>query len=171
MRGVALAALVALAVAACGTGERPQTPQPREGRAGLQLSGTVGGSQVAVSDGSPDLILGDCDVVGGPAYDLCAVSRDLRGAPVVLTVRNPDALREGETLPVENPGCTGQGCDAITEVAVVDVLLGEERPQRAAGGMLVLTAVEDGRRYAGRLRLELPDGVLSGHFDLVPRPR
>lgn len=156
---------------ACGTGERPQTPQPREGRAGLQLSGTVAGSQVAVSDGSPDLTLGDCDVVGGPARDLCVVSRDLRGGPVVLTVRNPEVLVAGETLPVEDPGCTGQGCDAVTDVAVVDVLLGENRPRRATSGMLALTAVQQGRRYAGSLRLELPDGVLSGHFDLVPRPR
>lgn len=171
MRRAALAVLVVLVMVACGTGERPQTPQPREGRAGLQLSGTVAGSQVAVSDGSPDLTLGDCDVAGGSARDLCAVSRDLRGGPVVLAVRNPEVLVAGETLPVEDPGCTGQACDAVTDVAVVDVLLGEERPRRATSGILTLTAVQEGRRYAGRLRLEVPDGALSGHFDLVPRPR
>lgn len=172
MRRTALVLLTVLVlVAACGTGERPQTPQPRDGRAGLQLSGTVAGSQVAVSDGSPDLILGDCDVLGGPAHDLCAESRDLRGGPVVLAVRNPAVLVAGETLPVEDPGCTGQGCDAVADVAVVDVLLDGNGPRRATSGVLALTAVQEGRRYAGSLRLELPDGTLSGHFDLVPRPR
>lgn len=171
MRRCALALCLVLAVGACGTGEQPQTPQPREGRAGLQLSGTVGGAQVAVSDGSPDLVVGDCDVVGGPAQDLCVVSRDLRGGPVIVTVRNPDVLVEGATLPVGDPGCVGRACDEVTDVAVVDVALGEDGSRRAAGGMVTIRVVEPERRYVGRLRLELPDGLLSGHFDLVPRPR
>lgn len=166
-----LAAVVALAVAGCGTGEQPQTPQPRDGRAGVQLSGTLDGSQVAVSDGSPDLIVGDCDVVGGAARDLCVVSRDLRGGAVVLTVRNPDALVAGTALPVATSDCEGVACDTVTDVAIVDVRLGDTVGQRASGGQVDVTVVDEGRRYAGRLRLELPGGSLSGHFDLVPRPR
>jgi hypothetical protein len=157
-------------VSACGTGEQPQTPQPRDGRAGLQLSGTVAGSQVAVSDGSPDLIVGDCDVVGGAARDVCVVSRDLRGGPVTLAVRNPDVLVEGETVPVEDSGCAGAACDDVTGGAVVDVLVGEDYEHRAEGGTLTLDTVDEPRHYAGRLRLHLPDGVLSGRFDVVPRP-
>lgn len=168
MRLRALVLAVLLSAVACGTGEQPQTPQPRDGRAGLQLSGTVDGRQVAVSDGSPGLVVGDCD---GAPRDLCAVSRDLRGGPVVVTVRNPDALVAGTALPVQDSDCAARSCDAITGAAVVDVRLGEGPAQRATGGRLELTVVEEGRRYAGRLRLELPGGSLSGHFDLVPRPR
>lgn len=157
-------------LSACGTGEQPQTPQPRNGRAGLQVSGTVAGSQVAVSDGSPDLIVGDCAVVGGAADDVCVVARDLRGGEVTLAVRNPDVLVEGETVPVEDPGCAGSACDDVTDAAVVDVLVGEEYQRRAESGTLTLTAVQEPVHYAGRLRLHLPDGVLSGHFDVVPRP-
>jgi len=157
-------------LSACGTGEQPQTPQPRDGRAGLQLAGTVAGSHVAVSDGSPDLIVGDCDVVGGAARDVCVISRDLRGEEVTIVVRNPDVLVEGKTVPVEDPGCAGAACDAVTDVAVVDVRLGEEYQRRATGGALTLTAVEERLHYAGGLRLDLPDGALSGHFDVVPRP-
>lgn len=165
-----LAAALAVVAAACGTGEQPMTPQPRDGRAGLQLSGTLAGAQVAVSDGSPDLVVGDCEVVGGAAHDLCVLSRDLRGGPVVLAVRNPDVLAEGSTVPVGDPGCAGDACDAVTDVAVVDVAVDGDVRQRATGGMLALTVVDEERRYAGRLRLDLPGGALSGHFDLVPRP-
>lgn len=171
MTGRALLVLLALVVGACGTGDQPRTPQPRDGRAGLQLSGTLAGAQVAVSDGSPDLIVGDCDLAGGPQQDLCVVSRDLRGGPVRVVVRNPDVLVEGEAVAVGDPGCTGQACDAVTDVAVVDVALGEDLRQRATGGTLSLTVVDHEQRYAGRLRLELPGGDVSGHFDLVPRPR
>lgn len=167
-----LAAFAVLAlVTACGTGELPQTPQPRDGRAGLQLSGTVAGSQVAVSDGSPDLTVGDCAVVGGAAVDLCVASRDLRGGPVVLTVRNPAALVEGVTVPVEDSDCDGPACDAVTDVAIVDVALGDAVRRRAVGGRLEITVADEGARYAGSLHLDLVDGDLSGHFDLVPRPR
>lgn len=158
----------ALLLAGCAT-EDSLTPQPRDGRAGLQLSGTVDGAQVAVSDGSPDLVVGDCDVVGGPAEDLCVVTRDLRGEPVTLAVRNPGVLEAGEAVTVADAGCRGRACDEVTDEAVVDVVIGETR-HRAQGGTLGLTRVDEGRRYVGRLRVELDAGVLSGHFDLVPRP-
>lgn len=164
------AAFALLLVAACGTGEQPRTPQPRDGRAGLQLSGTVAGAQVAVNDGLPDLVVGDCTVAGGAQEDLCVASRDLRGEAVVLAIRNPAVLAEGETIPVEDHGCRGRRCDDVTDAVVVDVLLGEDLRQRAAGGMLAMTVVEESERYAGRVRLDLPRGVLSGFFDVVPRP-
>lgn len=167
-----LAVLVAAAVlGACGTGERPQTPQPRDGRAGLQLSGTVAGAQVAVSDGSPDLLVGACGESGSGGGDLCVVSRDLRGGPVIIAVRNPGVLVAGRTVGVGDPGCAGPACDDVTDVAVVEVLIGDGFRQRAVGGAVAVTVVEEARRYAGRLRLQLPDGTLSGHFDVVPRPR
>ncbi|HVL98990.1 MAG TPA: hypothetical protein VM324_06845 [Egibacteraceae bacterium] len=126
---------------------------------------------MAVSDGSPDLVFGDCGGPVGTGRDLCVVSRDLRGGPVTIAIRNPGALVAGRTVPVDDPGCSGRACDAVRDVVVVEVLVGEDFRQRAVGGALAVTVVEEDRRYAGRMRLELPDGALSGHFDLVPRPR
>lgn len=144
-------------------------PQPRDGRAGLQMSGTVGGSHVAVSDGNPRLIVGDCDVVGGAAEDVCVVSHDVRGQEVTLALRNPAVLAEGERLVIEDPGCAAGACDSVTDVAVVDVTIGDAQ-RRATGGTLTVTTLDAEERYAGGLRIELPDGVLSGHFDVVPQP-
>lgn len=170
-RMVVLLAVVVLA--SCGTGDASRSiqQQPRDGRAGVQLSGTVAGSQVAVSDGSPRLIVGDCLVVGGAAEDVCFVSRDLRGQPVVLAFRNPHVLAEGERVPISDPGCaTPAACTEVTGVAVVDVLVGEDIDQRAVGGALTLAVVQESVRYAGEVRLDLPEGRLSGLFDVVPRP-
>lgn len=168
-----VAVLAAVALVACGTGDASRSiqQQPRDGRAGVQLSGTVAGSQVAVSDGSPRLIVGDCDVVGGVADDVCFLSRDLRGEPVVLAFRNPGVLEQGERVPVSDPGClTPAECTDVTGAAVVDVLVGEDVDQRAVGGVLILAVVQESARYAGEIRLDLPEGHLSGLFDVVPRP-
>ncbi|MGH3664612.1 MAG: hypothetical protein ACRDU8_00720, partial [Egibacteraceae bacterium] len=84
------------ALAACGTagtGEGVAGIEPREGRSGLMLSGTVSGRQVAVNDGAPRMRLTDCDVNDGPDTDLCFISRDLDGNFFALVVENPDALR------------------------------------------------------------------------------
>lgn len=167
-----MAVLAAAALVSCGTGDGPRAAQqPRGGRAGVQLSGTVAGAQVAVSDGGPRLIVGDCRVVGGAGDDVCFVSRDLRGKPVTLAFRNPDVLQPGQQVPVEDPGCvTPADCTDVTGVAVVDLIMGEDVDQRAVGGMLTLAVVQESLRYAGEIRLELPDGRLSGVFDVVPRP-
>lgn len=165
--------LAAFALSACATGDQPQRAQqqPRDGRAGLQLSGTVASSHVAVSDGRPDLIVGDCPGIEASAEDVCVVARDLRGQLVTLAVRNPAVLVEGERVRVDDPECVSpMACSDVSDAAVVDVVVGEQPRQRAVGGVLAMTVVEERARYAGRVDLELPDGRLSGHFDVVPRP-
>lgn len=144
-----------------------QTTQPRDGRAGLQLTGTVGGRQVAVSDGAPQLDVGDCDPASGVDRDLCVIADDIDGQLIVLVIENPDVLRAPATLPVIDPGC-GDACDDVTGGVVIDVQLGTAPRVRARGGRLDLTVVQPFVRYAGDVRLQLPSGSLAGSFDLVP---
>ena len=161
--------VVALAVLLSGCWSAPaQTVQPRDGRAGLQLSGTVGNRQLAVSDGSPDLNAGDCDPAGGGDRDMCIIADDIDGQLVVVVFENPDVLRAGADLPVVDPACSG-GCDGVTEGGVVDLQLATGERQRAGGGRVVLTEVERFRRYVGELRLDLGSGTVSGSFDVIPR--
>lgn len=166
------AALVLAACGTAGTGTGTAAVEPREGRSGLQLSGTLGGRQIAVNDGLPRLVVGDCDPPDGPDSDVCAVSRTIDGRLLVLALENPEALRVGTELPVGDAACgSPRACDAVTDVAIVDVQLDSGRRVRATGGSVTLTAVEPFLRYAGSVRLQLPGrGTLTGTFDLVPRP-
>lgn len=160
--------VLGLAVLTAGCWPTPaQTPQPRDGRSGLQLTGTVAGRQLAVSDGAPELTVGDCDPGTGGDTDICAIADDIDGQLVVLVIENPDVLRAPATLPVVDPAC-GDACDDVTEGVVIDVQLGTDPRVRARGGRLELTVVEPFVRYAGDMRLQLPSGSLSGSFDLVP---
>lgn len=144
------------------------TTQPRDGRAGLQLTGTLADTHIAVSDGAPDLQLGDCDPDVTGDSDLCAIADDITGELVVLVIENPDVLGTDVSLQVADPGC-GADCDDVDDVAVVDVQLGTAPRVRARGGRLQLGEVIPFSRYVGEVRLELPSGALSGTFDLVPR--
>jgi hypothetical protein len=161
---------VALAVLLAGCWSAPaQTVQPRDGRAGLQLSGTVGNRQLAVSDGSPDLNVGDCDPAAGGDRDVCIIADDIDGQLVVVVFENPDVLRSGADLPVTDPVCS-TGCDEVTDGAVVDLQIGTGERQRARGGRLVLSEVEPFRSYVGEMRLDLGSGSVAGSFDVIPRP-
>jgi hypothetical protein len=146
----------------------PETVQPRDGRAGLQLTGTVAGGQLAVNDGAPDLVVGDCDPDVGGDQDVCAIAAGIGGELVVLVFENPDVLRPATTVAVADPGC-GQRCDDVADVAVVDLQLGTGRRMRAHGGRLVLGEVIPFSRYAGDVRLSFAEGSAAGSFDLVPR--
>lgn len=164
--GVALAA----ACGTAGTGTGVSGIEPRDGRSGLQLSGTVGGRQFAVNDGAPVLRLGDCDVNDGADTDLCFFSRDIDGGFFALIVENPEAVTVGRVNVVDSdcrsPNCEEPGAGAITEVQFQP---GASRV-RATGGVLQFTTVEPSQRYAGTLNLELPDGRIGGTFEVVPRP-
>lgn len=170
-----LAALLAGAalIAGCGTsgtGSGVAGIEPREGRSGLQLTGTIDGRQVAVNDGAPVLRLDDCDVNDGPDADLCFFSRDVDGGFFAIVIENPAALAVGSVPVVEN-ACRSPHCDDVTDGALVELQFdpGAERT-RATGGSLNLSVVDDAKRYAGTLNLTLPDGRLGGTFEVVPRP-
>jgi hypothetical protein len=166
-----LAAAVAIALLLPGCVEpRDTSEQPREGRAGLQLAGTLRGRQLAVSDGSPSVLVQDCDPRDGIDEDLCVVARDIDGELVVLSFENPEALVEDEVLRFTDACARPEECDAVRESVVLDVQHGSGPRRRVTAGELRLEVVEPGERYVGRLRLILPNGTLAGSFDLVPRP-
>jgi len=173
MRRVLLAAVAAALLMACGTsggGTGPAAIEPRDGRSGLQLSGTIDGKQVAVLDGAPVLRLGDCDVNDGADVDLCFFSRLVDGGFFAVLIENPDAVTEGQ-VPVLDSDCRSPFCDDETGGAVVDLQFEPGGPRtRATGGNLDVTTVENASRYAGTMNLTLPDGRLTGTFQVVPRP-
>ena len=165
---VAALAVLALVLAACGTGNGDPRTQPRDGRAGVQLSGTLDGRQVAVRDGAPQLVTGDCDPRTGPDDDVCVITQTISGDTFVLVFENPALFEEGVELDVADSDCRGARCDDITDHAVVDVQVGEDRV-RARAGEVRVQHVEPAVRYRAEVRLELPGGRLSGHLDVVPR--
>lgn len=166
--GLAVAALV-VGAAGCGPGASlGQAAQPREGRAGLQVTGRVAGAQFALSDGAPQLVVGDCDPIDGMDSDVCAIAGDINGELFVLSVENPGMLEDGATIPVADRACAPQYCDDVDDAAVVDVQVGTGQRIRATGGQLQVRRVEPFLRYVGSAQLALPDGQLSVEFDLVP---
>lgn len=168
MRAAWLSVAAAVVLAGC-TASSATTVQPRDGRSGLQGTGTLDGRQVAVAQGLPELVVGDCDPMDGPDSDLCIITDTVDGRTFVLTVENPAVLEAGADLPVADPDC-GQTCDEVAGSAVVSLKLGTEDAVRATGGRLRLTRVEPFTNYVGDVSLELPNGRFSGSFDVVPRP-
>lgn len=169
---LALAVLV-IATAACGasgTGSGVGAIEPRGGKSGLQLSGTIDGRQIAINDGAPVLRLGDCDVNDGSDRDLCMFSRDIDGGFFGLIIENPD-LVEVATIDVVDAPCSSPNCEAVVEGLVVELQFEPGGPRtRVTGGTFVFTTVEPGQQYSGRLELTWPDGRLAGSVEVVPRP-
>lgn len=169
-RAAGMLAVVVLTLAACGSGASlGDAPQPRDGRAGLQVSGQLNGAQVALSDGSPRLVVGDCDPSDGRDDDVCAIASDINGELFVFAIENPDVLESGTTIPIGDPGCAPEACDDVDDVAVVDVQTGVGRRLRAVGGRLEVRQLEPFLRYAGTAQVRLPRGELAVQFDLVPQ--
>lgn len=170
MRSCVALAVAAVLAAGCATAPAGSPSQPRAGRAGLQLTGRIGGRSIAVTDGLPRLDTDDCDPKDGSDHDVCFVSRTIDGTVFVLVFENPDELELG-SYDVEAGQCsTPAACDAVKQAAVIDVQLGADRRIRAVGGTLTVERIEPAQRYRGSVLLELPDGTLSGDFDVVPRP-
>lgn len=167
-RALAAFALAAVVLTGCGSGGANPANQPRDGRAGITLSGTIADRQVSVRDGAPELVFGACDPATGTDDDVCVITQTVVGDTFVLVFENPALLTDGALLDVAGSDCRGDRCETITGHAVVDVQVGEERV-RARGGQVLVEAVEPLVRYRGEVRLELPDGRVSGDFDVIPR--
>ncbi len=164
-----LALAVAVLLAGCATSST--AIQPRDGRSGLQGTGTLDGRQVAVAEGLPQLLVGDCDPMDDLDDDLCIITDTIDGRTFVLAVENPEVLVEGASLPVGAADCASpEACDAVTGTAVVSVKLGTDDPVRATDGTLRMTKVEPYANYTGEILLRLPNGSFTGTFDVVPRP-
>lgn len=167
------AACLAVALVGCGAsgvGSGVNAIQPRNGKSGLQLSGTIDGRQVAINDGAPVLRLGDCDVNDGQDGDLCFFSRDLDGGFFGLIVENAQVVAPGTLNIVDDP-CRSPRCETVTGGVVVELQFAPGAPRtRVTGGRMVFTDVEDGMHYSGRISLTWPDGQLAGTMEIVPRP-
>lgn len=167
---VVLAVLLTGGCGAGGIGEGVAAMTPRDGRSGLQLTGTVGGRQLIVTAGAPELLVGDCDPNDGPDDDVCFIASDLDGEVFALVIENPAVLAAGRSVAVVTGCATPEACDAVTDGVVIDLQLGIGDRVPVAGGTLTLDVVEPSQRYAGRVDLELADGRVSGTFDVIPRP-
>lgn len=159
-----------LGLAAC-TATSASLPAAREGRSGLQGTGTIDGKQVAVATGLPQLLVGDCDPLDGRDSDVCVIADTIDGRQFVLAFENPAALVEGAVLPVVDPGCEPEACEELTDVAIVTVKLDTDRSVRATGGTVRVRRVVTNLNYAADLSLSLPGGdAFNGQMDVVPRP-
>ena len=159
-------ALLALLGTGCVDGEGAQQAQPVSGQDGLRATGVLDGARIAISRGSPTVVLGDCDPNDGLDRDLCLLVRTIDGLQLNLVVENPDALVAGEQLPIGERECGDTGCDGITDVAVVFVRV-DGRQLPVEGGRLEVE--QAGPRYAAAFDLRLPNGErLTGDFDVSP---
>ena len=162
MRHRALAALAALALAACPGDPSQRVPAGSDD--GVQMTGRLGGDAITVSDGEPEVTYGDCDPATGEDVDLCVVSFTVDGAPIGFVIENPDALVAGAQLDVVRRACRA-GCDDLTDAVVVEVRQGE-RHTIAEGGRVTID--EAGERYAGSFELRFANGQVTGSFNVAP---
>jgi hypothetical protein len=164
MRNVvrALALGLALLTSACVTPEGSTHRQPEAVDDGVQVTGVLDGSRVAITSGAPEVSFRDCDSSDGLDRDVCWVARTIDGLSLAFVIENPDVLVAGETIPVRGDPC--DQCDDVTGKAVVDLRVdGEQR--RATSGSI--TVIEVGERIAARIRIELPGGDdLTGSFNV-----
>lgn len=166
---LALPALAALALAGCSTTGSAESP--RDGRAGVQMSGRLSTTgSVAVSDGRPELLEGDCEQTAGVPADVCFATRSIGGTIYVLGFGNLDRLPRGERVEVTSRPCTSADACAQVDDGAVVLLAVDGQVHRPAGGTLLLRRAERDERYLGRLRLDVDGGRLSADFDVVPRP-
>lgn len=176
-RVVVLAVVVAAVVAGCADGTEDETEAAASPSAtvaapvgaddGIQATGRLDGSPVAISRGAPIVIVGDCDPTDGAAdEDLCIRARTIDGLEVALVVENRDALVAGSTVEVGRASCL-DGCDGITDVVIARLVVGDESIEVTGGSFDV---AEAGPRWVADFTLELPFGdSLRGSFDVAER--
>lgn len=163
LRVRALAPLLAAAVGLVGCGEgQAEHRQAEAVDDGVQVTGVLDGSRVAVSQGVPDVLFGDCDPGDGLDEDVCWVARTIDGLSIAFVVENPAVLVAGEVVEVVPDAC--RKCDEVTEGVVVDVRVdGEQR--RATAGRIEVREV--GERIAADIEVRWPDGDhLVGSFNV-----
>jgi hypothetical protein len=155
-------AVAVLLLPGCVTPEEGGQRQAEAIDDGVQLTGRLNGARVAISDGNPETLIGDCDPADGADEDVCWVARTIDGLTIALVIENPGAWVVGERLPIRADSCTH--CDDVTDHAVVDLRVGGEQ-RRAVGGRIDVR--EAGPRYAADVRIDLPGGDnLIGSFNI-----
>lgn len=159
----------ALLVAACSTSGNAE--QARDGRAGVQMSGRLNSTgSVAVSDGRPRLLEGDCEARTGVPADVCVATRGIGGTTYVVGLGNLDQLPRGERVDVTARSCTtAEACAQVEDGALI-LLAVDDELHRPSGGTALVREAERNQRYLGRLRLDVDGGSVSVEFDVVPAP-
>ncbi len=163
----AVRSLVAiLAAATLLAGCATSNPNHRQAEAvddGVQATGVIDGSRVAISRGVPEVVFGDCDPGVGVDADICWVARTIDGLSIAFVIENPALLAPDVRLDVVDSTC--EDCDDVTDGVVVDLRVdGETR--RATTGWVEVAAVP-GERAAAAFDLGFPDGdALRGSFNV-----
>lgn len=153
--------VLAVVLAGCASSSVAQR-QPEALDDGVQATGRLDGGRIAVSDGSPETNLVDCDPGDGPDEDVCWIARTIDGLTIAFVVENPGVLAAGETVPVRSHDC--ERCDDVREQAVVDLrIAGDQR--RATSGRLVVREADE--RFAADFRIRFGDGdEVTGAFNI-----
>ena len=161
-RGVVVAALLAGCVSPdAGEGGQRQAEVDDDG---VQVTGTLDQRRLSISNGAPDVVVGDCDPGDGLDDDVCFVTRTIDGVTIAFVIENPAVLAPGAELDVRDVSC--RQCDDETGVAVVDIRVDGDQRRAVAGRLGVTTADE---RYAGEFRLDFAGGdQLVGTFNIRP---
>jgi hypothetical protein len=163
VRGLLAAALVPLVLmAGCAT-SNPTHRQAEADDDGVQATGVLDRSRVAISRGVPDVVFGDCDPGDGLDRDICWVARTIDGLRIAFVIENPAVLEEGATLPVLDSDCVN--CDDVTDGVVVEVRVdGEAR--RPVEGSLEVRAVPGERAAADFEAIFRGGDELRGSFNV-----
>lgn len=156
-----VSAALAVVLAGCASSSLPQR-QPEALDDGVQATGRIGGQRVAVSDGSPETNVTDCDPGAGLDQDVCWIARTIDGLTIAFVIENPAALAPGEDLPVRDADC--DTCDDVVDHAVVDLRIdGQQR--RATDGRLQVSEAAD--RFAASFDIGFQDAdSLTGEFNI-----
>lgn len=143
-------------------GEGGQRQPEAGGDDGVQASGTLDQRRISISNGAPDVIIGDCDPGIDLDEDVCFVTRTIDGDTIAFVIENPAVLVVGETIPIVDDGC--DLCDDVTAGVVVDLRLNGAVRRVEAGRIDV---IETGERYAGDFRLDFANGDrMTGSFNV-----
>lgn len=166
MRRLLCSAAVLLVLGGCVDADGAQQAQPQSPVEGFRATGTIDGARVAISRGAPVVVDGDCDPDQGLDEDLCMLVRTIDGLTVNLVIENPGALVAGEDLEIDERDCGSDGCDGVTDVAVVELRIGGDRRLPVQRGRLEVLEVGD--RVAASFDLSFDFGErLTGEFDVA----
>ncbi|MBY5163089.1 hypothetical protein [Salsipaludibacter albus] len=154
--------VVAILLAGCAT----SSTEHRQAEAmddGVQVTGTLDGARIAISEGVPDVLFGDCDPGFEVDDDVCWSARTIDGMMVSMVIENPDVLVPGETVEVVTSDCVDD-CDTVTEGVVVEIRA-DGRGRRAVDGRLEVERADE--RVAADFDVTLPDADrLTGSFNV-----
>lgn len=157
-----LAVACVLAAAGCA-GSNPDHRQAEAVDDGVQVTGVIDGSRVAISQGVPEVVFGDCDPGDGFDEDICWVARTIDGLNIAFVIENPAVLEPGARVDVVAADCGA--CDDVGDGVVLEVRVDGTIRRPVEGAMDVVTV--PGERVAASFTTEFAGGdELQGSFNV-----